>query len=97
MKSRKSPARDLAPPASPQAPALLETQPIVETPDPGLSTREQEIARLAFGYWMERGCKGGSAEQDWLRAEAEWQNQVDAAARAGTMQNRRANRATAGG
>jgi DUF2934 family protein len=27
------------------------------------------IAQLAYSYWEERGCLGGSAEEDWLRAE----------------------------
>jgi hypothetical protein len=30
-----------------------------------------EVARLAYGYALERGFQGGSAEEDWLRAEAE--------------------------
>jgi hypothetical protein len=30
-----------------------------------------EIARLAYSYWEARGCQGGSAEEDWLRAELE--------------------------
>ena len=30
-----------------------------------------EIARLAYSYWEERGCQGGSPEEDWLRAEQE--------------------------
>jgi len=33
-------------------------------------TRE-EIARLAFSYWEARGYQGGSADEDWLRAEQE--------------------------
>jgi hypothetical protein len=28
-----------------------------------------EIARLAYVYWLERGCQNGSAEEDWFRAE----------------------------
>jgi hypothetical protein len=28
-----------------------------------------EIARLAFSYWEERGRQGGSATEDWQRAE----------------------------
>ncbi len=31
----------------------------------------EEIARLAFSYWEARGRQGGSAEDDWLRAEKE--------------------------
>ena len=30
-----------------------------------------EIARLAYSYWEARGRKGGSALEDWLRAEME--------------------------
>ena len=31
----------------------------------------EEIARLAYSYWEVRGGEGGSAEEDWLRAEQE--------------------------
>ena len=30
-----------------------------------------EIARLAYSYWEARGRRGGSALEDWLRAERE--------------------------
>jgi hypothetical protein len=30
---------------------------------------QDEIARLAYRYWLDRGCQGGSPEEDWLRAE----------------------------
>jgi hypothetical protein len=29
----------------------------------------QDIARLAYALWEERGCPEGSAERDWLEAE----------------------------
>ncbi len=32
---------------------------------------QQDIAALAYTYWVERGCSEGNPEQDWLRAEAE--------------------------
>jgi hypothetical protein len=35
----------------------------------------ETIALLAYTYWMQRGCQGGSAEEDWFRAERE----IDAA------------------
>ncbi len=38
-------------------------------------TRE-EIAALAYSYWESRGCQGGSAEEDWLRAEQELRSQT---------------------
>jgi len=31
----------------------------------------EEIEKLAYGFWMERGCRNGDAEMDWLRAEQE--------------------------
>jgi hypothetical protein len=33
-----------------------------------VSTQEK-IALLAYSYWEERGCTGGSPEDDWFRAE----------------------------
>lgn len=30
-----------------------------------------EIARLAYSYWEGRGGQGGSADDDWFRAERE--------------------------
>ena len=35
---------------------------------PSISNREK-IALLAYSYWEQRGCQGGSAEEDWYRAE----------------------------
>jgi len=37
----------------------------------GSAPAENEIAALAYTYWMDRGCQGGSPEEDWLRAERE--------------------------
>jgi len=39
---------------------------------------QDEIARLAYLFWEERGGEGGSAEQDWLRAEQEFQRRRQA-------------------
>jgi hypothetical protein len=44
-----------------------ETAAVPVTAKPALD--QAEIARLAHSYWLERGCKGGSAEEDWHRAE----------------------------
>jgi len=32
---------------------------------------QDDIARLAYSYWEARGENGGSAEEDWFRAERE--------------------------
>jgi hypothetical protein len=31
----------------------------------------EAVAALAYTYWAGRGYQGGSAEEDWLRAEQE--------------------------
>ncbi len=35
-------------------------------------SEREEVARLAYSYWVSRGRQGGSPEEDWLRAEAEY-------------------------
>lgn len=42
----------------------------VSVPDP------EEIARLAYRYWQERGCPIGSPEEDWYRAGNELRQRV---------------------
>ena len=42
----------------------------VEANEAKLVTHE-DISRLAFSYFAERGCQGGSPEEDWFRAEHE--------------------------
>ena len=34
-------------------------------------SRRERIALLAHSYWEQRGCQGGSPEEDWYRAERE--------------------------
>jgi len=41
---------------------------VLAAPDPA------QVARLAYAYWEARGGQGGSAEEDWLRAEDELRN-----------------------
>lgn len=36
-----------------------------------ISPSREEIAQLAYSYWVERGYVAGSPQQDWLRAEQE--------------------------
>jgi uncharacterized protein involved in copper resistance len=44
------------------------------TIDPETVIEREAIARLAYSYWEARGFTGGSAEEDWLRAEQELRN-----------------------
>ncbi|MBL8175794.1 MAG: DUF2934 domain-containing protein [Bryobacterales bacterium] len=39
-------------------------------------TLQQEIAKLAYFFWMERGQEHGNAVEDWLRAEREVMNKL---------------------
>jgi hypothetical protein len=57
------------PVSAPAAAPELTEQPATPIYQP---TRE-DVAALAYSYWVERGYQGGSteAEQDWLRAERE--------------------------
>ena len=52
-------------------------------PAPSIASKvidRQAIARLAYSYWVARGYTGGSAEEDWLRAERELRTGRTAAA-----------------
>lgn len=42
----------------------FEEQPVVRPHD--------EVARIAYSYWESRGRQDGSPEEDWYRAEREW-------------------------
>jgi hypothetical protein len=44
--------------------------PEVPPPDGG-DPEPEEIARLAYQYWQQRGCPTGTPEEDWFRAEQE--------------------------
>ena len=39
---------------------------------------KERVALLAYCYWQERGCQGGSPEEDWFRAEREILGQLSA-------------------
>ena len=54
---------------------------VVAAPEPEQSDftpRHENIARLAYVYWHNRGCPKGSPDEDWLRAEAELRQQAAA-------------------
>lgn len=31
--------------------------------------RQQDISKLAYALWQQRGCPEGTSEQDWIEAE----------------------------
>ena len=57
---------DTAPPAA-KTPSPIAKAPIPAARKPA----HEDIARLAYQFWIERGRKNGRHEEDWLRAEHE--------------------------
>lgn len=51
-------------------PEVRPVAPIAAVVTPAESIHDA-VARLAYSYWLARGCQGGSPEQDWLQAERE--------------------------
>jgi hypothetical protein len=45
--------------------------PAADSASADLTLDREEVARLAHSYWEDRGSQGGSAEEDWYRAERE--------------------------
>jgi hypothetical protein len=61
-----------APPADDPEPATVEAPPPAPAPlTAAAPVSHDEIARLAYAYWEARGRQGGSAAEDWSRAERE--------------------------
>jgi len=53
-------------------PDTVQPKDAVELADEDFKLDHDEIAGIAFGYWLERQGSGqGSAEEDWYRAERE--------------------------
>lgn len=38
--------------------------------------RQTAISKIAYGYWEARGFQHGSAHEDWVRAEVEYQSRL---------------------
>jgi hypothetical protein len=57
-----------------------------EVEEPDSFPAQDRVAARAFALWHARGCPHGSAERDWLQAEAELQAELDNFAPGGTRQ-----------
>jgi hypothetical protein len=58
----------------PKASAATHKRATKHSTKPAITVREvseKEISRLAYSYWEARGYQGGSADEDWFRAERE--------------------------
>jgi hypothetical protein len=49
----------------------MDPVPPVVLPSAHDKAETEEITRLAYQYWQQRGCPIGTPEEDWFRAEEE--------------------------
>ncbi|MGA2714104.1 MAG: DUF2934 domain-containing protein [Bryobacteraceae bacterium] len=54
----------------------VSTEPVSVQSSP--DNAEEAIARMAYSYWESRGYQGGSALEDWVRAEHEYRHRAGA-------------------
>ncbi len=47
------------------------SKPDADTTPHSITITHDEISKLAFTYFEQRGYQGGSPDEDWLRAEQE--------------------------
>ena len=45
------------------------------------SPTDEDVARLAYSFWEERGCREGSPDEDWFRAEQELSRRLSSPAK----------------
>ena len=55
----------------PTADAPVSSVATTQQPSLAAATREEQVRALAYSYYAARGYQGGSAEEDWFRAERE--------------------------
>jgi hypothetical protein len=55
--------------------STIEPEPVAK---PQEANAQEAIGRIAYGYWEARGCQGGSAADDWFRAEREYRQRFAA-------------------
>jgi hypothetical protein len=84
LSPEKKPSQSAAAPEDAAAlpPSVLRASSPIETTQPGSGNGTQsaadtqddsdEIARIAYSYWEERGRQHGSADEDWFRAVEEY-------------------------
>ena len=54
----------------------VSTEPVITQTNP--EPPHELIAQIAYGYWESRGCQGGAALEDWVRAEHEYKQRLAA-------------------
>ena len=64
-----SAATQMAPSSIPEEANASMEQLFSAHPETTQSSRQTEVAQLAYSLWQQRGCPEGSPEIDWLQAE----------------------------
>ncbi len=54
--------------SAPQEPISIDRERGTDPQAASENAHTEEIARLAYIYWLEGGCRDGTAEEDWYRA-----------------------------
>ena len=76
----EKPAR-AAKPKTPRVKAAQHSKTVSSEPlsaQTSVDNAEEVIARMAYSYWESRGYEGGSALEDWVRAEHEFRYRASA-------------------
>lgn len=55
---------------------VVSTEPVISQSHP--QEANEAVAQIAYGFWESRGRQGGSAIEDWLRAEHEYRQRLAA-------------------
>lgn len=55
---------------------VVSTEPVVTQSNP--ENPHEVIAQIAYSFWESRGCQGGAALEDWVRAEHEYRQRLAA-------------------
>jgi hypothetical protein len=54
-------------------PEAIISEPIAAAVNPVAAVNPHDaISKIAYGYWVARGCQPGNPNEDWIRAEREY-------------------------
>jgi len=76
-----APSARTAKPRTPRVKAAQHSKTASSEPPIGhahVENPHEAIAQIAYGYWESRGCTGGTALEDWTRAEHEYRQRLAA-------------------
>ncbi len=69
MKNRSSSGETVKAVKKPTKPRTSTAKKASEAQVPAKAPTHEEIAQIAYQFWVEGGCQHGRAEEDWYRAQ----------------------------